>query len=159
NRRNGYLEQFNLNIQRQIFQSVLVEVGYLGTMGHKLPSANNVTIDQVPPSLMGPGNAQIRRPFPQFSDVTLISAAIGNSNYNALNLRLEKRYSKGLHFQVNYTFAKAIDDVTSRNQLGAAAGGDDYQNIYDRRADRGLSGNDVKHRLIWSSVYELPVGK
>lgn len=159
NRRNGYLEQFNLNFQRQITASLLLEAGYLGTLGHKLPSSNNITIDQVPPSLMGPGNAQIRRPFPQFSNVTLVSADIGNSNYNAMNLRMEKRYSSGLHFQVNYTFAKAIDDVASRNQLGAAAGGDDYQNIYNRRADRGLSGNDVKHRFIWSSVYELPVGK
>src|SRR5262249_55077500 len=60
------------------------------------------------------GNAQIRRSFQQYSDVAVISSAFGNSNYHALNLRLEKRYSSGLHFQTNYTFGKSIDDVASR---------------------------------------------
>ena len=68
-RRIGYMETVNLNIQRQITPNLVLELGYLGTLGHKLPVTGNMTIDQVPINLMGPGNAQIRRPFPQFSDV------------------------------------------------------------------------------------------
>src|SRR5262245_66327098 len=89
------------------------------------------------------GNAQIRRSFPTYSDVAVISSAFGNSNYYALNLRLEKRYSSGLHFQTNYTFGKSIDDVASRKSA--------------RRV--GLSGSDIKHHFVWSSVYEPPADK
>jgi len=121
NRRNGYVEQVNVNIQRQLTATFLVEAGYLCAIGHKLPASGNFTQNHVPRNLMVAGNAQIRRPFPQYSDVAVIFSAFGNSNYHALNLRLERRYSSGLHFQTNYTFGKSIDDVASRNQLGASA--------------------------------------
>jgi hypothetical protein len=75
-----------------------------------------------------------------------------------LNLSVQKRYSRGLHFQANYTWSRFIDDVESRNELGGNPGSA-FANFYDRRGDRGLSGNDIAHRFIWSSVYELPVGK
>src|SRR5262249_6944591 len=45
-----------------------------------------------------------------------------------------------------------------RNELGGGAG-NAYANIYDRRADRGLSGNHISHRLIWGAVYEMPYGR
>ncbi|MBV9082989.1 MAG: TonB-dependent receptor, partial [Acidobacteriaceae bacterium] len=157
NRRTGYLETFNFDIQRELSKNVLVEIGYLGTLGHKLAGSNNLSLDQVPTNLLGPGNAQVRRPFPQFSDVGIIAPAIGNSNYDGLNLHLEKRFSAGLHFQANYTFSRFIDDMESR--VPASNAGSSFVNNYDRKQNRGLSGNDVKHRLIWSSVYELPVGK
>jgi hypothetical protein len=130
----------------------------VATAGRRLASPAALTQNQVPPELMGPGIAQSRRPFPQFTDVTLVSQPYGNSNYHAMNIKLEKRYSKGLHFETNYTFAKGIDDVESRGELGGGAG-NAGANAYNRRADRGLSGNSVKHRLISSVVYELPFGK
>src|SRR5262249_16007489 len=131
---------------------------YLGTLGRKLASPAALTLNQVPPELMGPGNAQLRRPFPQFSDVTVITQPYGNSNYHALNIKLDKRYSKGLHFQTNYTFARGIDDVESRGELGGNPG-NAGANAYNRLADRGLSGNSIKHRWISNVVYELPLGK
>jgi hypothetical protein len=156
-RQVGYLEQFNLNIQRELTNNLLLEVGYLCTLGHHLPAPAALTIDQVPPELMGPGNAQVRRPFPQFSNVTEDSPDIGNSNYHGMNVKVEKRYSMGLNFQANYTFSKFIDDVASRNGLDGVAS--DYQNVYNRRADRGLSGYDIAHRFVFSSVWELPIGR
>ena len=53
-----------------------------------------------------------------------------------MNIKLDKRYSKGLHFETNYTFAKGIDDVGSRGELGGGAG-NGYMNAYNRRLDRG----------------------
>jgi hypothetical protein len=160
-RKTGYLEQFNFNIQKQLPWNALFEAGYLGTMGHDLPvsSQAGTTINQVPLNLMGPGNAQSRRPFPQFSDVRVLAALIGNSDYHGLNLRFEKRVSSGLSINTNYTFSRFIDDVPSRNELGAPSAYNTYLNIYDRRGDRGLSGNDITHRFIFSTVYELPVGR
>jgi len=157
-RAGSYLMSFNFNIQRQLPGQIVVEVGYLSTEGRKLASPAALTLNQVRPELMGPGNAQSRRPFPQFTDVTLVSQPYGNSNYHAMNIKLDKRYSKGLHFETNYTFAKGIDDVESRGELGGGAG-NAGANAYNRRADRGLSGNSVKHRWISSVVYELPFGK
>src|SRR5689334_7014240 len=101
---------------------MVVEAGYLSTLGRKLAATAAITLDQVRPELMGPGNAQARRPFPQFTDVTLIAQPFGSSNYHALNVKLDKRYSKGLHFETNYTFAKGIDDVESRGELGGGSG-------------------------------------
>ncbi|MCI0352961.1 MAG: TonB-dependent receptor [Acidobacteriales bacterium] len=158
NRRNGYLEQFNFSIQRLLTSNILLEVGYVGRLGHKLPAPSNQTINQVPPELMGPGNAQLRRPFPQFSDVQVMLPAIGNSNYHGMNVRVEKRLSYGLHFQSNYTWSRFIDDTEARAELGGAPG-TGFADFYNRRADRGLSGSNISHRFIWSSVYDLPVGK
>jgi hypothetical protein len=72
-----------------------------------------------------------------------------------MNLRIEKRFSRGLQFQANYTWSRFIDDVVALSELGA---GSAFTNAYDRRWDRGLAGNHVSHRFIWSSVWDLPFG-
>ena len=81
----------------------------------------------------------------------------GNSTYHSLNVKVEKRFSHGLNFLANYTWAKFIDDVNAAQEIGQVGGG--IQNLYDRRAEKALAGNDVRHRFVLSSVYELPVGK
>lgn len=156
NHPTGYLETLNFNIEREIGKNLLMEIGYLGTLGHKLPGGDSQSIDQVPPSLMGPGNAQVRRPYPQFTDVRVLTPTIGNSNYHGMNIKVEKRLSRGVHFQANYTWSKFIDDLPSRVELGGGSNG--LANFYDRRDDRGLSGNDIEHRFVFSAVYELPFG-
>jgi len=152
-----YLNTFNFNVQRQLpFQSVL-ELAYLGSLGHKLGAPTSRSINQVPQSLIGTNsNPQVLRPFPQFSDVRVISATIGNSNYHGLNVRLDKRLSHGLQFGFNYTWSKAIDDVRSRNELGGNAGDNAFGNQYDRRADRGLSGNNVGQRFVSNATWAIP---
>src|SRR5579859_2558782 len=105
---------------------------------------------------MGPGNAQIHRPFPQFGNVSYIAPAWGNSSYHSLNIKVEKRFSNGLNFLANYTFSKFIDDIASLYEVGSPAGG--FQNFYDRRAEKALSGNDIRKAFSWGSVYAVPVG-
>jgi len=157
-RKTGYLTTYNFNIQRQLGWQTVVEIGYLSTLGHRLPAPASLTLNQVRPELMGAGNAQARRPFPQYTDVAQVAPPIGNSNYHGLNVKLDKRYSAGLHFQTNYTWAKGIDDAESRDELGGGAG-NAYSNVYNRRNDRGLTGNSIAHRWISSVVYQLPFGK
>ena len=155
-RRIGYTQQWNFGVQHEIGWNTLVEASYLASAGHKL-NGNDTSINQVPEALMGPGNAQARRPFPQFGNVTTISPMWGNSTYHSLNVKVEKRFSHGLNFLANYTFAKFIDDVNAAQEIGQVGGG--IQNLYDRRAEKALAGNDVRNRFVLSSVYELPVGK
>lgn len=156
NRRLGYTQQFNMNVQQSLGFNTFLEASYIGTVGHKL-NGPDVNINQVLPSQMAAGNAQIRRPFPQFGNVTLITPMWGNSSYHAMNLKLEKRFSAGLNFLSNYTWSKFIDDVTASQEAGAVGGG--MQNYYDRKAEKALAGNDIRHRLTFSSVYELPWGR
>jgi hypothetical protein len=159
-RRTGYLIQNNLNIQKELRGGYLVEIGYLNTIGHKLPATpqSGRGINQVPAALLGPGNAQALRPFPQFTDVRVLAAPIGNSVYHGLNIKVEKRMAAGLSLQGNYTFSRFIDDVSSRSEVGAYGDVAGFVNYYDRRNDRGLSGNNIGHRFIVNTIYELPFG-
>ena len=151
-----YLLTFNFNVQRQLPGNAVFEIGYLTSLGHKLNAPGSRSINQVDPTRIGPGNAQALRPFPQFSDVRVISPTIGNSNYHGVNFRIEKRHSSGIQFNANYTWSKAIDDVESRNELGGNAGDLAFANQYDRAADRGLSGNHIGHRFIASATWNVP---
>ena len=155
NRRLGYSQQWNLTIQRELIGNLLLEAGYVANVGHRL-NGPNTSINQVRPELLAAGNAQVRRPFPQFANVVSTTPMWGNSNYHAMNIKLEKRFSNGLNFLSNYTWSKFIDDVAAGFENGNTVGA--IQNLYDRRAERALSGNDIRHRFNTSSVYELPWG-
>jgi len=101
---------------------------------------------------MGPGDAQSRRPFPQFSNVTWINPSIGNSTYYGGFVRTEKRFSNNFSFLAHYTFSKFLDDVESANEYGLTGS---YMNAYNRRLDKGLSGSDVPHQVVATLLYEI----
>jgi len=144
--------QYNLNVQREVAAGLLVEAGYLANISHHL-TANDLSLDQVAPQLMGAGDAQARRPFPQFSNVTWINPSVGNSTYHGGFVRAEKRFGGSFSFLAHYTFSKFIDDVESANEYGITGS---YMDAYNRRLDKGLSGSDVPHRLVVTLLYELP---
>lgn len=86
---------------------------------------------------------------PVFSNI-FAEDTIANSNYNALQVSLEKSYSHGLLFQFSYTFSKAIDQGASfENEL----------NPLNYNATRGVSLLDAKHRFVFSPVWDIPVPK
>jgi hypothetical protein len=145
--------QFNLNIQQELMSNLVLEVGYMGNLSHHL-TAPDMSINQVPPSLMGPGSAQGRRPFPQFTNVSVINPPVGNSSYHAGIIKLERRFSSGFSLLAHYTYSKFIDDVESFSELGSVGS---YMNFYNRHLDRGLSGSDIRHRAVLSAVYDLPL--
>ncbi|HSB14908.1 MAG TPA: carboxypeptidase regulatory-like domain-containing protein [Bryobacteraceae bacterium] len=144
--------QYNANIQRVVASETVVEAGYIANVSHHL-TANDLSLNQVAPELMGPGDAQARRPFPQFSNVYIINPAIGNSTYHAGYIRAEKRFARGLSFLAHYTFSKFLDDVVSSNEYGDPQS---YMDAYNRRLDKSLSGTDVPHRTVLSILYEVP---
>ncbi|HWR15632.1 MAG TPA: hypothetical protein VN577_12440, partial [Terriglobales bacterium] len=143
--------QYNFGIQREVARDLLLEIGFIGNVSHHL-TANDLSLNQVPPELMGPGNSQLRRPFPQFSNVTWINPSIGNSTYHAGFVRAEKRMSGSLSFLAHYTFSKFLDDVEAANEFGATGS---YMDAYNRGLDKGRSGSDVPHRLVVEALYEL----
>jgi hypothetical protein len=144
--------QYNLDVQHELRANLLLDVGYLANLSHHL-TGNDLTLNQVSPDRMGPGNAQLRRPFPQFTSVLVINPPAGNSTYHAGFAKIEKRYAAGLSLLAHYTFSKFIDDVASFSEYGNPGS---YMDAYNRRLDKSLSGNDVRHRGVISGVYELP---
>ncbi len=144
--------QYNFNLQKELAGNILVETGYIGNVSHHL-TANDLTIDQLPPAEFGPGNTQLKRPFPQFSNVTLLNPAIGNSTYHAGYLKVERRFSKGFSFLAHYTYSKFLDDVASGDEFGDPGS---YMDQYNRRLDKGRSGTDVPQHLTFTALYEVP---
>lgn len=156
---NGYSQQYNFTIQRELGNQMLFEAAYLGNLGRKLggPAAN---INMIP-LVNGRGPAaqsQALRPFPHFNNVTRLTPNWGASTYHALNLKVERRYSNGFNLLANYTWSKFLDNIEAGNEF-AGGEGNGYTHNELRGLDKSFSGNDVRHRVIASSVYELPVGK
>jgi hypothetical protein len=155
---NLYAHHFNLSLQKQLTGATLLELQYLGNMAHRVAGAGTVNINEVRPELRGAAQNQRLRPFPQFGDVLWRSPDWGNSSYHALNVKVEKRFSKGVNLLGTYTWSKFIEDLPPGTEI-AAASASGQQSYYARRLDKGLSGNDLRHRFATSFVYELPVGR
>jgi hypothetical protein len=99
-------------------------------------------------------------PYPQFLGVSDRNANYGESSYNALLVRAERRLSKGFSILGAYTFSKEIDDmVPSVNGFpGESFAGAGLQNYYNLHNERALSSWDTHQTLVISYVYELPFG-
>ncbi|MCU1268785.1 MAG: hypothetical protein JWN74_79 [Acidobacteriaceae bacterium] len=174
-----YAQDWDLNIQRSLANDLLLEVGYVGTKGTKLPRfiEGNPAI-YVPgvdtssgQAFSTSGNADQRRLYSgctindqpntcTYSSTGLI-AGIANSSYNALEASLKKRFSHGLSFLASYTLSKSIDDASSFNMTGSAAkpvaGENDLaQNPFNLAAERGRSLFDARHRFVFSYQWSLP---
>ncbi len=214
--RTQYAEQYNFTIQRQLPGDTLLQIGYVGSQGHRLLASHDLNYGQAQPcndlnqlsqlandpnlacgpffadssfniaaneipagftlhlpygsvkTVTGPNPNPITivglRPYssplcqpttgvgcppdgvPVFSSI-FAEDTIGNSNYNSLQLSVEKRFSKGLQFQAAYTLSKSIDDASSfENSLIPL----------NYRLSRSLSLFDARQRLVFSYFYQLP---
>ena len=185
NNRAPYSEQWNFDIQHELPKHVLFDIGYVGTHGLKLPQDRS--LNQLPDSALALGDglrqlvpnpfagqiaigplaattvtrAQLLRPYPQFQDVISSAASWASSTYDAMQVKLEKRYSKGFTITTSYTYSKAMDYTTGvfngesiGGTTGSGVGG--IQSWNNLKADRAPSALDETHRVIVNGVYELP---
>ena len=146
-RRDGYMYSYNLNIQHQLSNTLLIEVGYIGNTGHKQVGSILVNQPRLPANPANPEPFAVRSPFPRALPSFSQTANYQWSNYNAAFARFEQRVWKGLSVTSAYTYGKLIDS-------GGAG-----QNMYDRRPERGLADNDIRHNFIAGFVSDLPAGK
>lgn len=114
--------------------------------------------NQIRPELVTTAANQRLRPFPQFSNVTIIGPSFGVSSYHAASAKVEKRFSRGFNVLSTYTWSKTLDNVDALSGFFGNEG-NSYSNFYNRRADWGPSEIDIRHRLTFSSVYQVPFGK
>ncbi|MBL0158761.1 MAG: TonB-dependent receptor [Bryobacterales bacterium] len=154
-RRTPYSNQFMLNVQRELPKNVSIEAGYLGSISHRLEALRAVNEALPADPAVDSRSVPNRSPFPTFGRIQLVDNS-GNGSYHSLGTKLTKRYSNGLTYLVSYTWAKSIDTASAiRNQ-----GGDTLfpQNSYCRACERARSAHDVRHRLVTSTLWDLPFG-
>ncbi|MEB2363732.1 MAG: TonB-dependent receptor [Bryobacterales bacterium] len=150
-RRNAYLQNWNLQIARELSSNDVIEVGWVGSKGtHVDTSLNN--FNQPDP---GPGPIQARRPYPQYARIRMI-APDTNTIYHSLQARFERRFHTGLSLTSAYTWSHMIDDAAQTINRGGCG----CQNPRKRgRAERGNSIQDQRHRMVVAYVWELPFAR
>jgi hypothetical protein len=181
--RTGYLQVWSFNIQRQLPGHLLLEAGYSGSHGVKIPAS--FQMDQLPDQYLSMGTAlnkqvpnpflgmvssgtlsqptvavgQLLRPFPEFNGVSFNANDAGSSTYHSLQVRLEKRLSRGLTFLASYTWSKNLTDTDTIDSWIVGQFSAPMQDSNNRRLERSVATIDVPQRLVINYVYELPVGR
>jgi hypothetical protein len=171
----NWIQNYNLGLQFLLGGNSTLDVSYVGNVGQRLDDYTWSNMNQQPVSALLYGNAlleplsqnpglaplpyagfnstlaQALTPYPQYAGVTYESPFWGVSEYNSLQVQLNKRFSNGLTLMAAYTYSKVLTNVT-------AGGGFTPQNVYDRTVERGPGDYNVPQdlRLTWS--YNLPFG-
>ncbi|MBI3684333.1 MAG: carboxypeptidase regulatory-like domain-containing protein [Acidobacteria bacterium] len=145
---NERTHQWNVSIGRQVWGTA-IDIGYVGTRSLNIPY--NEDLNLLRPSTQ-PFSAA-RRPYPRFNSANLIQTG-GSSMYHGLTIQADRRMTRGLWFNANYTWAKALTDTDLR---GYPAG--IQQNQYERYLERSDDGNLRRQQLRFSYVYDLPFGR
>ncbi len=146
--RSPYIQQFNLNVQREIVKDFAIQVAYVGKIGRKLLMGVSTN-----PALFGPGatvgNINNRRIVQGFGNLQNISSR-ANSTYHGFQFEGTKRMSHGFSVQAAYTWSKSLDQA-SAIALGAAV-----PNVFNLRNQWGRSDFDARHVLALSWIWDLP---
>jgi hypothetical protein len=143
NYRLGYVQMWNLNIQRELKGNIVLNIGYTGTKGTGL--------DIVTAPNRAPNGGLL---IPNVQAFTFETSE-GSSILHAGNLRIRKRFTHGIAFGGTYTFSKSIDNASSIGGGATVVA----QNPNDLAAERGLSSFDQRQRLTADWTYELPIGE
>ncbi|MBI1354178.1 MAG: TonB-dependent receptor plug domain-containing protein [Acidobacteria bacterium] len=155
-RRTPYIMQYLLNVQRQITDTMMLEVGYSGNQGRKLQRMYgfNTPLQRADPTDLS--STDQRRPWGGniYGRIQTI-ANVSTSSYNAMAIKLRQRHKSGLTYLFGYTFSKAIDSGSGIRTNG----GDNLfpASSYDLSWERGLSQFNTKHRMTLSLLYDLPL--
>ncbi len=149
--RDSEVSQWNLTLERQLPFSMVLDAAYVGNQGHFLTTSwqsnRPLLIDQ-------PGALQ--RALPSFGAVTDYGS-IGDSNYHALQLQVQKRTGNGLSLIGAYTWSHALGNVDG-NSFGTGDGASaTIQNIFNLRNSYSDLNFDIRQRLSTSALYELPI--
>jgi len=187
-RSSSYVQQYLLGWQWGITPNDVLDVNYVGNHGTHLLTANlnrsqldpkylpvgqsalNALVPNPFYGAIAPGasscaldqpnvvQSQLLQPHPQFCGVTENGANVGFSNYNALQVNFNHRFSKGLTALVSYTYSKFLDNVEGNNAW-SYSGNPGPANNYNLAAEKSVDGSDIPHSLVANYIYDLPIGR
>lgn len=181
-----YVQTWNLTAQYELPQHLVLSLTYMGQKGRHLYSpdfnlnAPNVVLYQnllnqggdptqtVPDPygrLAANGNPlavslqDLMRPYPTLGDITVTGITNSTSIYNAGSAQLERRFSGGIGFRANYTWAKSIDNAGEISINENTVRNSYFQDPLDLKNNRSVSAFDIRHRVVFTTSAELPFGK
>ncbi|MBI3896364.1 MAG: TonB-dependent receptor [Acidobacteria bacterium] len=156
--------QWNFSLQRQIGETWVASASYIGTRGVNLVAVMNL----VQPAYAKDANGELFTPLRApsinpFIDSTRTYQPMGDSIYNSMQLRLQKRFSHGVEFGGSYTWSKNLSNVgiglKGAEQPGTG-GGFEVGNLWDYKGtERGRADQDAPHNFVFNYTYELPIGQ
>jgi Carboxypeptidase regulatory-like domain/TonB dependent receptor-like, beta-barrel len=171
--RDPYVYNYFLSTEHEIIPKLSLELDYVGTTGHKLFRADDVNRlpgghlplgsclqDNIGRTLCGSPSGHINGNY----GTLRVWENAANSNYNALQVAVKKQASHGLLFNLNYTWSHSIDDGSTWHSgattANGDAAGDGFTTDWTRPdLDRGNSIFDIRHRVVFNYVWNLPFGK
>ncbi len=186
---SGYVQQWNLAVQRAITNNLSAEIAYVGShiVHVGIPDSNlnqlttaqlaqgpslqtsvpNPYFGQIPASSPLGGKtistAQLLKPYPRFQNVATYRNNSGNTNYNAIQTKVEQRFSHGLSFLFAYTHSKLMDDassvfsstVLSSPNTSSLIAADTFRPYLERDSSNG----DMPNVTSLAATYQLPAGR
>jgi hypothetical protein len=184
---SGYVQQWNASVQRELTSNTSVDLAYVGSkithVGIPDTNLNQLTVDQlalgaallqrVPNPLFGvvPRSsslgdptipvAQLLKPFPQYTTVSLYRNNVGTTNYHGFTAKVEQRFSRGLSYLVSYTRSRLMDDASSvfdASILTGPVANYPVADSFNRGLERDYSTGDIPHVFVASAVWQLPIG-
>jgi hypothetical protein len=184
---SGYVQQWNVSLQRELTTNTTVEASYIGSnITHVgIPDSN---VNQLPAAQLAQGAAllvrvpnpyfgiiprsstlgdptitvaQLMKPYPAYGTVSLYRNNVGTTRYQGLGLSLRQRLSKGLTYSIAYTRSRLIDDASSVFDASILTGpiaNYPVADSYNRALERDYSTGDIPHVFVSSLVWDLPAG-
>lgn len=146
-----YNEVWNLTVQRVVTPNTTVEAEYVGSRTVHADSSTDLNVP-----LPGPGGIQARRPYPELAPFTTIRWD-GWATFNALTLKITRRFASGLSFDADYTLSKSLDDASDTGTTNA-----EYnlpQDPYAPSLESALSSFDHRNRFTANTVYDFPFAR
>lgn len=144
-------QEWNVGVQQQWTKTLASTISYVGSRSTRMDMTLDANTAQTP----GPGDASVvnsRRKWAFYGTDTRFGTDLGRSDYNALQVKVDKRYADGMSLLFSYTLAKTLDN----NSAGWYSGSP--ENSYNLNADWGPSNADRRQILSGAAIYELPFG-
>ena len=184
---SGYVQQWNASVQRELTTNTTVEAAYIGSkithVGIPDSNLNQLSVAQLargPALLQRVPNpyfgiiprasslgdstvpiAQLLKPFPAYTTVSLYRNNVGTTRYQGLALSVRQRLAHGLMYSVAYTRSKLVDDASSVFDASILTGpiaNYPVADSFNRALERDYSAGDIPHLFVSSLVWDLPVG-
>jgi hypothetical protein len=159
----GYIQNWQFSIQHELFANTILDVAYVGNRARNLVlladfnQARPLTVAEAALPAAQQPTLQQRRPIQGFGTISAVLPD-GFSSYNALQVKLERRFTRGLYLLNSFTFSKALDNVTQVLEEPNGNTGQP-QDIHNIAADKGPSAYDQPFNNTTSFVWDLPIGR
>lgn len=150
-----YVQSWNLSVQRALPLGVTLEAAWVGNHGLKFPSGNDINSPN--PNAAGQNLIpQARRPLQSWSSIT-VQLPIGDSTYNSLQVKAERRFSRGLQLLNSFTWSRTMDNYCGPQEAPNNCGLQDWRS--NLNGEWSVSSLDQPWNNVTSIVWQLPFGK